>query len=68
MATLTSPAIEANLGAQGWVASGRARALLERLLPTRVERWLVLFALAWSALQAVVAVAVLVAVLVAWRQ
>jgi len=60
-ATLRSPAVEANLSQEGWVESGRARRRLEQILPTRVERWLVLFALAWTALQAVVAVIVLLA-------
>jgi hypothetical protein len=58
---LRSPAVERSLGREGWVESGRARQRLEQLLPTRLERWLVLFALAWTALQAVVAVIVLLA-------
>ena len=58
-AVLESHAVEDRLSSEGWVASGRARAILERILPTRVERWLVYFALAWTALQAVVAAIVL---------
>lgn len=56
---LRSPAVEQNFGRQGWIESGRARQALERILPTRVERWLVVLALAWTVLQSVVAVLVL---------
>jgi hypothetical protein len=58
---LCSPAIDAGLTEPGWVARGDARALLERVLPTRVERWLILLGLLWTALQAVVAFVVLLA-------
>ena len=58
---LRSDAIDARLIEPGWVARGDARALLERLLPTRLERWLILFGLLWTTLQAVVAFFVLLA-------
>jgi hypothetical protein len=59
VATLQSPAMEARLGTPGWVASGRARQLLERWLPRRLERLIILLGMAWAALQAVVAIIVL---------
>jgi hypothetical protein len=40
------------LGSPGWVASGRARLLLERVLRTRLERWLVIGGLLWAAVAA----------------
>ncbi|MGD8684513.1 MAG: hypothetical protein PVG27_11225, partial [Chloroflexota bacterium] len=58
---LHTSAVEDHLSDSGWLESGRARSVLETLLPTRVERWLVIFALAWTVLQAVVAVIVLLA-------
>lgn len=60
VATLESPAMGARLTAPGWLASGRARALLERSLPTSIERLLIIIGLLWTALQAVVAIAVVV--------
>ena len=41
VATLRSPAMDARLRNPGFVASGDARRLLERFLPTRLERWLI---------------------------
>ena len=58
---LHSTGIVSRLTEPGWVARGDARALLDRVLPTRVERWLILFGLIWTALQAVVAFIVLLA-------
>jgi hypothetical protein len=53
--------MDARLASPGWIASGQARSLLERILPTRLERWLILGGLLWTALQALVAMAVLLA-------
>ena len=53
--------MDARITDPGWVASGAARTLLERLLPTRVERVLVFIGLLWTTLQAIVAVLVLLA-------
>jgi hypothetical protein len=58
---LGSSAIASRLTEPGWIARGDARAFLERVLPTRIERWLILFGLLWTALQAVVAFVVLLA-------
>jgi hypothetical protein len=58
---LRSPAVDAQLAEPGFVERGDARALLQRLLPTRLERWLILFGLLWTALQAIVATFVLLA-------
>jgi len=49
---LTSPEIEALLAPPGWIARGDAAALLERILPLRLERALVLLGLLWMALLA----------------
>jgi hypothetical protein len=48
-ALLTSPEIEARLASPGWIERGDAAALLERLLPLRLERALVLLGLLWMA-------------------
>lgn len=58
---LASPTIDERLATEGWVARGDARRLLERLLPTRLERWLVYLSLAMAVLAALVAALVLLA-------
>jgi hypothetical protein len=55
VAVLESPAIDGRLTTAGPIASGAARRWLERLLPTRLERWIVYAGLVISALGAVVA-------------
>jgi len=49
---LTSPTMDERLTAEGWVARGDARRLLERVLPTRLERWLIYLSLALAVLTA----------------
>jgi hypothetical protein len=51
-ALLTSPEMDALLIPPGWVARGQAQALLERVLPLRLERALVLIGLLLTALVA----------------
>lgn len=55
VATLGSDAIDARLAREGPIARGDARRWLERILPTRVERWLVYLGLVQSVLAAIVA-------------
>jgi hypothetical protein len=62
LAALDSPAMNTRLVSPGYVARGDARRLLERILPTRVERWLVVLSLIWTVLAALVAALVLLAV------
>jgi hypothetical protein len=62
-AALESPAMDERLASEGWVARGGARRLLERILPTRVERWLVVASLVLEGLAAAVAI---VAMVVLW--
>mgnify|MGYP001811656385 FL=1 len=52
LAVLESTAVDNRLVTAGPMASGRARRRLERLLPTRLERWLVYLGLALSVLTA----------------
>ena len=59
---LQSDAMDQRLSAPGPIASGKARALLERWLPTRLERWLIIGGLLWATLTAVVAALVLLLV------
>jgi hypothetical protein len=61
VATLGSSAIDERLAREGPIARGDARRWLERILPTRVERWLVYLGLAQSVLAAMVAGLVLLA-------
>ena len=49
---LASPEIEALLAPPGWIARGDAAALLERIMPLRLERALVILGLLWTALLA----------------
>jgi len=58
---LTSPSMDQQLAAEGWVARGDARRLFERLLPTRLERWLLYLSLLMAVLTALVAALLLVA-------
>lgn len=51
---LLSPEMDALLVPPGWVARGDARALLERLLPARLGRFLVIAGLLWAAFLAAV--------------
>jgi len=46
---LESPEVGATLASAGWVSRGRGRALLERLVPTRLERVLIIIGLAAAA-------------------
>ena len=62
-AILTSAEMESLLVPPGWIASGRARETLERWLPTRLERVLIVLGLLWSALAAVFAAILLLDVL-----
>jgi hypothetical protein len=59
LATLTSGAMNERLGSRGWVASGRARARLEHVLPTRLERWLIIGGLLSAAAVAAIIVLIL---------
>lgn len=52
VATLRLPAMDERLTGEGWVARGDARRMLERILSTRVERWLIIIGLVWAALVA----------------
>ena len=54
VATLRSPAMDERLAGEGWVARGDARRMLERILSTRVERWLIIIGLVFAALLAAV--------------
>jgi hypothetical protein len=62
-AILTSVEMEGLLVPPGWIASGRARETLERWLPMRVERVLIVLGLLWSALEASFAAILLLDVL-----
>jgi hypothetical protein len=59
---LLSPEMAALLIPAGWVERGGARALLERVLPSRLERFLVVAGLLWTAFLAVVAALLLLAI------
>ncbi len=61
VAALQSPSMDARLASEGWVARGDARRLLEKILPIRLERWLVRLSLVLSVFTAAVASLVLVA-------
>ncbi len=61
-ALLASPATERALAEPGWVESGRALALFERLVPMRLEKAFILVALLVAALLAAVSALSLVAV------
>lgn len=52
---LESPAIDGRLRTAGPIASGAARRRLERILPTRLERWIVYLGLTFSIIAAIVA-------------
>jgi len=58
---LGSPAMDARLTSEGWIARGDARRLLERIVPTRVERWLVIISLLLAVIVAVIAIAAMAA-------
>ena len=60
---LASPELEARLVTPGWVESGRARALADRLLPLRLERALIMLGLAAGVITAVLSALVLAVVL-----
>ena len=55
LAVLESAAIDGRLATAGPVASGKARRWLERMLPTRLERWLIYAGLVLGVLTAIVA-------------
>ena len=55
LAVLESDAVDNRLVTAGPLASGAARRRLERLLPTRLERWLVYFGLTASVVSALIA-------------
>ncbi len=59
IATLESPAMDARLVSPGFVARGDARRLLERFLPTRLERWLIAIGLLLAVATALFSVLVL---------
>ena len=58
---LTSPTMDEQLAAEGWVARGDARRLFERLLPTRLERWLIYLSLVMAVLAALLSALLLLA-------
>ena len=60
LAVLESPSIDGRLKTAGPIASGAARRKLERILPTRVERWLVYVGLTLSVLAALTAAFILI--------
>jgi hypothetical protein len=59
VAALESAPMDARLASDGWVARGRARFWLERILPTRLERWLVYISLIQQVLVAAVSALIL---------
>lgn len=59
--TLRLAAIDARLADEGWVARGDARRLLERILPTRVERWFIIVGLLLAAVGAIFSALVMLA-------
>jgi hypothetical protein len=59
LATLESSAMDARLAEPGWIASGQARTRLERILSTRVERWLIVGGLLWATFTATLTALVL---------
>ncbi len=61
IAVLESPAMDERLASPGFVARGDARRLLERFLPSRLERWLVAIGLLLSVATALFSVLILVA-------
>jgi hypothetical protein len=65
-ALLTSPEMEALLATPGWFARGEAIALLERALPVRLERALIILGLLSMAVLAVLASVLLLAT--AWAE
>jgi hypothetical protein len=65
-ALLTSSEIETLLASAGWVARGEAVALLERILPTRLERALIILGLLSMAVLAALASVLLLAM--AWAE
>jgi hypothetical protein len=50
---LESPEVDATLASAGWVSRGSARVLLERLLPTRLERVFIIIGLGFATFLAV---------------
>jgi hypothetical protein len=65
-ALLTSPEMEARLAPPGWFARGEAIALLERALPVRLERALVILGLLAMAFLAAIASVLLLSI--AWAE
>ncbi len=59
---LDSTEVTATLTSAGWVARGGARRLLDRLLPTRLERILIMIGLAWAVFFAVLTIVAMLTV------
>jgi hypothetical protein len=50
MDALSTLEVGSTLVPPGWLERGETRALWERILPTRIERWLILIGLVWNVL------------------
>ena len=62
LANLSSLELHSTLVAPGWIARGELRALWERILSTKVERFVIILGLAWNVFLSVASAVVLLAV------